>query len=109
MYICLFSSPVDSGVQSKVINVLLKSLKFTSLVPSLWILCCILKKHKSPFLCKKNEYIIMFKYLSFSVSFMCHFFSPTDEFKESDRDTSEELSTEDTIIDLIPERTRAIG
>ncbi|KAE8291931.1 hypothetical protein D5F01_LYC09292 [Larimichthys crocea] len=73
---------VDSGVQSKVINVLLKSLKFTSLVPSLWILCCILKKHKSPFLY---------------------------EFKESDRDTSEELSTEETIIDLIPERTRAIG
>ncbi|TKS78376.1 Granzyme A [Collichthys lucidus] len=48
---------VDSGVQSKVINVVLKSLKFTSLVPSLLIFCCILKKHKSPFLCHGSEII----------------------------------------------------
>lgn len=73
----------DSGRQHKVIILILKLLKLMSLGPPLWILYRILKRVKSPFLC---------------------------DFKESDHDISlAELSTEVTIVDLIPEKTRGIG
>ncbi|XP_044051412.1 uncharacterized protein LOC122875865 isoform X2 [Siniperca chuatsi] len=41
---------VDSGGQNKVFIVILKLLKLVSLAPPLWILYCILKNCKSPFL-----------------------------------------------------------
>lgn len=68
----------------KVLVVILKWLKLVSLAPPLWILYrMILKKCKSPFLY---------------------------ELKDSDNDASPvELSTEDTIIDLIPEKIRGFG
>lgn len=49
----LFPSVADLGGQYKVIILIWKSLWFLCLIPLLWILYCILKKLKSPFLCKK--------------------------------------------------------
>ncbi|XP_070759906.1 uncharacterized protein [Enoplosus armatus] len=74
---------MDSSRQNKVILVNLRLLKLVSLAPLLWILYRILKKCKSPLLY---------------------------DFKESDHDVSPvELSTEYTIVDLIPLKTRGIG
>nr|XP_046241298.1 uncharacterized protein LOC124057281 isoform X2 [Scatophagus argus] len=86
----LRSNPTDlqvrtanSGHPYKVIIVPLKLLKLVSLAPPLWILYCILKKYKSPFFYK---------------------------VKESDHVTSSvDPSTEETAVDLIPEKTRRIG
>ena len=114
MHICVFSSLADN--QYKVIDVILKSLKLVSLAPPLWILYHILKKSKPPSLCKKINRIkhknIQAAHQIFILvcpSGVILFPSP-DELKVSDHDPSPvELSTDETRVDLIPEKTRGFG
>ncbi|XP_022620975.1 uncharacterized protein LOC111236501 [Seriola dumerili] len=75
----------DSFQQSKVITVILKSLKLMSLGPPLWILYCILRKDKPLFL-------------------------DDDDDDDADHEVSSvDLLTVDTVIELIPEKTRGIN
>lgn len=65
-----FSSVADpGGTKYKVIIITLKSLRLLFLTPPLWILYCILKKCKSPFLCKKMNYLKYWKHTSTSKNY----------------------------------------
>ncbi|XP_073322607.1 uncharacterized protein [Pagrus major] len=76
------ASLADSGSQHNVIIVILKSLKLVSLAPPLWILYRILKK--------------------------CELKSESES--ESVHDVSQvELSAEETIVELFPQKTRGVG